>query len=212
MSGGTHRNHRGQRATPMRSIRTAVICRPAGFVVSRSALNGGMGGVLDAESTVSITGGTFVGLGQSEKVATLGRFESVDGKWSLSISSGTYQVKNASGRGPVRVHRRDELFADLDDFRAPPIRTDLRVGPRFDHPQNPGRNPSASTIQIEKARAEYVIATTANNIFRHGAFLVLERTSRHVSRSSRNPTAIGVSGQRFDRREMKGLIRSGSSL
>jgi hypothetical protein len=68
-----------------------------GFVVSRSALSGGMGGALDAETTVSITGGTFIGLGQSEIVAASAGQNRSTGKFNLSIAAGTYEVKNASG-------------------------------------------------------------------------------------------------------------------
>jgi len=68
-----------------------------GFVVSRSALSGGMGGALDTNGTVSITGGTFIGIGSSERVATSAGSNRSTGVFSLTISAGTYVVKDSSG-------------------------------------------------------------------------------------------------------------------
>ena len=69
-----------------------------GFVVARSALNGGMGGALDAQTTVSITGGTFVGIGLSEKVAPSAGSNRCTGTFILSVTAGTYTVKDSTGR------------------------------------------------------------------------------------------------------------------
>jgi len=68
-----------------------------GFVVSRSALSGGAGGALDTDSTTSITGGTFIGIGVSERVATSSGDNLSTGAMRITISSGTYTVVDSSG-------------------------------------------------------------------------------------------------------------------
>jgi len=69
----------------------------SGFVISRCALSGGMGGALDAQTTVSITGGTFIGIGFSERVAPSAGSNRSTGAFSLLITTGTYTVKDSSG-------------------------------------------------------------------------------------------------------------------
>lgn len=68
-----------------------------GFVVSRSALSGGMGGALDTDGACSITGGTFVGIGVSERVASSSGNNRSTGMFSLSVTGATWTVKDASG-------------------------------------------------------------------------------------------------------------------
>jgi hypothetical protein len=68
-----------------------------GFVVARSALSGGMGGALDTNTTASITGGTFIGIGASEIVAASAGSNRSTGAFSLSITTGTYTVTDSSG-------------------------------------------------------------------------------------------------------------------
>jgi hypothetical protein len=68
-----------------------------GFVIARSALSGGMGGALDAQGTVSITAGTFIGIGLSERVAASAGSNRSTGSFSLSITTGTYTVRDSSG-------------------------------------------------------------------------------------------------------------------
>jgi hypothetical protein len=68
-----------------------------GFVIARSALSGGMGGALDTETTASITGGTFIGIGASERVTASTGSNRSTGAFSLSITTGAYTVKDSSG-------------------------------------------------------------------------------------------------------------------
>jgi len=68
-----------------------------GFVVSRSALSGGQGGALDTAGTVSITGGTFIGIGVSERVATSSGDNRSTGIMSVTIYGGTYTVEDSIG-------------------------------------------------------------------------------------------------------------------
>jgi hypothetical protein len=68
-----------------------------GFVISRSALTGGMGGALDAQTTATVTSGTFIGIGWSEKVTASAGSNRSTGSFSLSITAGTYTVKDSSG-------------------------------------------------------------------------------------------------------------------
>ncbi|OJU08464.1 MAG: hypothetical protein BGN88_10820 [Clostridiales bacterium 43-6] len=69
-----------------------------GFVVSMSALSGGMGGALDTDGSVSITGGTFIGIGSSERVPSSSGNNRSTGSIALSLSPGNYVVKDQSGQ------------------------------------------------------------------------------------------------------------------
>ncbi len=68
-----------------------------GFVVSRSALSGGMGGAMDVDGSVSVTGGTFVGIGYSESIAYSSGDNYSTGRMSVTISAGTYTVEDSTG-------------------------------------------------------------------------------------------------------------------
>ncbi len=69
-----------------------------GFVVARCAVSGMMGGPLDTQGAVSVTGGTFIGIGFSERVAASAGSNRSTGAFSLSITAGTYTVRDASGQ------------------------------------------------------------------------------------------------------------------
>jgi hypothetical protein len=68
-----------------------------GLVVARSALSGGMGGALDTQSAVSITGGAFIGIGISERVAVSAGSNRSTGAFNVSITTGNYTVRDSSG-------------------------------------------------------------------------------------------------------------------
>ncbi len=68
-----------------------------GFVVSRSAVTGQMGGAIDSVGSVSITGGTFIGIGYSETVTSSTGDNLSTGRISITISGGTYTVLDSSG-------------------------------------------------------------------------------------------------------------------
>ncbi|MCV2231880.1 carbohydrate-binding domain-containing protein [Acholeplasma manati] len=69
-----------------------------GFVVSMSALSGGMGGALDTDGSVSISGGTFIGIGSSEHVPSSTGNNRSTGSMTVSITPGTYVVKDNNGQ------------------------------------------------------------------------------------------------------------------
>jgi hypothetical protein len=68
-----------------------------GFVTARSALNGGMGGALDTQGTASVTGGTFIGIGLSERVVASAGSNRSTGAFGISLTAGAYTVKDSSG-------------------------------------------------------------------------------------------------------------------
>jgi hypothetical protein len=68
-----------------------------GVAISRSANSGGMGGALDTDSSVSITGGTFIGLGVSERVPGTNSTVRSSGTINVSIPVGEYVVKSSNG-------------------------------------------------------------------------------------------------------------------
>ncbi|MDD4212875.1 MAG: hypothetical protein PHY42_05730 [Bacilli bacterium] len=67
-----------------------------GFVISRSAFSGGMGGALDSDGATSSTRGTFISIGASERIAASNSNNHSTGRFNLSISGGTYVVKIAT--------------------------------------------------------------------------------------------------------------------
>lgn len=69
-----------------------------GFVVSMSALSGGMGGALDTDGSVSIAGGTFIGIGSSERIPSSTGNNRSTGTMTISITPGTYVVKANNGQ------------------------------------------------------------------------------------------------------------------
>jgi hypothetical protein len=69
-----------------------------GFVVSMSALSGGMGGALYTDGSVSIAGGTFIGIGSSERIPSSTGNNRSTGTMTISITPGTYVVKANNGQ------------------------------------------------------------------------------------------------------------------
>jgi hypothetical protein len=63
-----------------------------------SALSGGMGGALDTDGSVSITGGTFIGIGSSERIPSSTGNNRSTGTMTISITPGTYVVKANNGQ------------------------------------------------------------------------------------------------------------------
>ena len=84
-----------------------------GFVVSRSAITGGMGGALDTDGAVLITGGTFIGLGVSERVPASNNYVRSTGVITLSIIPGDYILKTADGKEILSFSSSTYTFSKL---------------------------------------------------------------------------------------------------
>jgi hypothetical protein len=69
-----------------------------GIVISRSALTNGMGGAMDVGGEISITGGTFIGIGVSEVVAVSEGDNLIAGMFRATFTSGEYTIKDSSNQ------------------------------------------------------------------------------------------------------------------
>ncbi len=92
-----------------------------GFVVSMSALSGGMGGALDTDGSVSVTGGTFIGIGSSERIPTTSGNNRSTGSMTISITPGLYTIKDASGNTIISftttTYTYNKIFISSDQLK-----------------------------------------------------------------------------------------------